>query len=382
MPLAHHALVDEPDQLGPALAGLGDLDPVGVDVERADWDRYYRQAALIQVGGQGQVVLVDPLRLDDLGDLDRWLTDRTVVFHALENDLQPLEAVGVRCPRVADTAVAAAVLGLPTGLATLLEDLLGVTLADDKAAMQRADWEARPLTTQMCVYAAGDVADLPALWAALADRLDAEGRRDWYEQELRARIIQPSVEDRRGWRRTKGIGRLGSATLARVRALWATREDLARRTDTAPSRILGDKVLVDLATRPPAARGELGARGMRRAAVREFGDDLLDALADAPPIEAHPPGSGPRRRITDDERALVDRLRGLRTQRAAELGIDPGVLCPGRLLSEAVLADPCSRAELRAALDLRPWQWDQLAELFAEALELDTVGKPEAIADV
>jgi ribonuclease D len=374
MPLERYALVDDPDRLVAELDSLAALDPVGVDVERADWNRYFRAAALIQVGGAGRVALIDPLALADLAPLDAFLAERLAVFHALENDVQPLESLGVRVGQVADTAIAAALLGLPTGLEALLFELLGVELAADKSAMQRADWEVRPLEEGMLAYAAADVADLPALWADLEVRLRAAGRLDWYVQELAARLAQPAAPDRRDWRRMRGIGRLDTAALARVRALWDLRETLAKTTDTAPGRIAGDKVLVDLATNPPTATRELGRRGMRRQAVRDFGEALLTRLADVgdgPPADVTARTS---RRVTEEDRSQADRLRVLRAHRAEQLGIEAGVLCPSRVLMTAVLADPATPEQLRAALDLRDWQWDQLADVFGEALDFSGAG--------
>ena len=242
-----------PRHLGPALEALADLDPVGIDVERADWKNYYRAAALVQVGGEGTVVLIDSLALPDLSALQDWLADRTVVLHAAENDLVPLAALGVAPTRLHDTAVAAALVGRPTGLETLLRDVLGIEPSADKQSMQRADWAARPLTDAMLDYAAGDVADLPRLATTLLAELDALGRQSWYAQELAAARALPSVEDRRDWTKLKGIGRLDPQVRAKARALWEWREELGRTTDTAPGRIIGDAVLVDLAANPPAS---------------------------------------------------------------------------------------------------------------------------------
>jgi ribonuclease D len=373
MPLEQMILADTIDALADGLDLLDDLALVGVDVERADWNRYYRTAALIQVGGQGRVLLVDPLQLADLSPLDTYLAARRTVLHALENDLGPMETAGVQPPAVEDTAIAAAVLGLPPGLEALLRDVLGIELHGDKAAMQRAQWEERPLTPEMLAYAAGDVADLPELWEALAAQLDETGRREWYRQELAALIGQPSVEERRDWTRLKGIGRLDPRSRARTRRLWEVREDLARSTDTAPSRIVSDKVLVDLAVRPPGSRRELGRRGVRRQSIRQFGDELIAVLREEPAPERA--RSGPRQRPpTEHDRALADHLRALRSQRAEELGLDAGVLCPGRTLLSAVLADPSSPEDIRDALGLRPWQWEVLAEDFTAAFGLAAHG--------
>lgn len=367
MPLDEYRLVDSPEGLVAALQWLDDLDPVGVDVERADWNRYYRAAALIQVGGAGRVALVDPMTIEDLSPLHDHLAPRTVLLHALENDLGPMQSLGIDPPVVHDTAIAAAILGMPMGLETLLSEVVGVMLASDKAAMQRADWEKRPLTEAMLVYAAGDVADLPRLWADLEQRLHDAGRWDWYAEELAATITQPDVEARRDWQRTKGVGRLDPRARARAKALWEAREDLARDTDTAPGRIVNDKVLVDLAQKPPANLRELGRRGVRRQAVKTFGEDIvqvLQAAASAEPVPVERNG----RRSTDADRDLADELRVRRTAVAEQVGLDAGLLCPSRHLLRAVMADPQSPEELRDALGLRAWQWTLLEEAFVDAL--------------
>lgn len=367
---ARPRLVDQPADLPAALAGIADLDPVGVDVERADWDRYWRRAALIQVGGDGRVVLVDPLAIGDLGALHEFLHDRLVILHAMENDLAPLESAGVKPVKVADTAVAAGILGLPTGLGILLEQLLGVVLPSDKQAMQRADWEARPIDPEMLAYAEGDVADLPALWVELRKRLVEAGRLSWYEEEMIAQRAQPSIEERRSWTRVKGVGRLDRAGQGRARALWEAREALARETDTAPGRILTDKALVALAEKPPHDVGDLVRRGVRRRAARTFGPPLLSAVAEAEP-EAE---RGRGRRMTDVDRAAADELREIRAAVARDLGIDPGILCPSRTLLRAVLADPTTPEELQEALGMRDWQWALVADAFVEALDLSPDG--------
>ncbi len=374
MPLSELIVVDTPDSLEAALESIADLDHVGVDVERADWDRYYRAAALIQVGGDGRVVVVDPLGITDLSALDTYVQTRVVVFHAVENDLDPIVSLGVKPTELSDTAIAAAVLGLPTGLEGLLRDLLGVELSGDKSAMQRADWEARPLTDDMLAYAAGDVADLPALWEVLAQRLDEAERRPWYEQELAALLAMPSVEDRRRWSRTKGTGRLDLRARTRLRKLWEAREELGRDTDTAPGRIASDAVLVDLAENPPQSVNELGRRGVRRQAVRTFGPALIEALVagEAGELDPRPRGRAP----SDSDRQMIEKLRQLRSKRAKILGIEPGVLCPSRTLSPALLADPATADELREALGLRPWQWEQLGAAFCDVVGLDGPGKP------
>jgi ribonuclease D len=378
MPVRRRVLAATAAQLADALADLGGVDLVGVDVERADADRYWRHPALIQLGVDGVVVLIDPQDGLDVTPLAAFLRDRTVVLHAMDNDVAPLASVGVDLARIEDTAVAAAMLGLPTGLETLLDQLLDIRLTGDKQRMQRADWSRRPLPKPMLDYAAADVADLGRLWLTLRTSLEAAGRWDWYVQERDAVRSLPPLEERRAWTRLRGLGRLDRRSQTRARQLWQVRETLARDTDTAPGRIVSDRVLLELAGTPVSDHRELRRIGMRRQAARRFGAQLLEALREGDDVE---PVRRRGRRFDDRERALVDELRARRTRVAEQVDLDPGVLCPNRALEQAVAAAPRTPDELRDALDLRPWQWALLADEFTGALTDALRGTPAPASD-
>jgi ribonuclease D len=364
MPPAPHEprtiFVDRPDAVCRQLTEI-EADTVGVDVERADSARYHRRAALVQVGVAGTCVLLDAVRLEELTDLDAFLTDRRVVLHALENDLEPLDVLGVRPPLVSDTAVAASVLGLPTGLGPLLSEVLGVELDGDKERFQRADWEERPLPDDMMAYAAGDVVHLPALWEALEERLAETGRTAWYEQEL-AGAVERAFENARDWTRVKGSGRLSPEQRAILRELWHEREHLARTHDVAPNRLLHDDVLRELSQDPPTTEQQLVRRSpRRRRQLRAYAGDLLAAIergVDADPEPREPTG----RRWTGLDRDTYDALRRRRAEIADELGIEAGVLCPSRPLWRAVAGEPRDGVELCELAGLRSWQAELLAE--------------------
>ncbi len=370
------SFVDDPERVRAALQLL-EGDVVGVDVERADADNYHRRAALVQVGVPGHCILLDGVTLTTMGELDAFLgPDRLAILHAIENDLAPLANKGVVADAVADTAIAAALLGLPTGLGPLLEQLLGVALPGDKSAFQRADWGARPLSEGMASYAAGDVVHLPALWTELAARLDDLGRREWYDQEL-THTVERALVDQRSWTKVKGIGRMSGQERAAVRAVWETREELARTHDIAPNRLLHDDVIREIVTDPPRTAPQLIRRSRRRRApLREHAPALLEALERG--LDAEPEAKDRTRRWTDVDRATHDAMRLRRSEVAEELGLDPGVLCPSKVLWNAVAGDPDDAARLCALAELRPWQADVLGEPLWDAyLEARTAG-PEA----
>lgn len=369
--------VDRADEIPGALAAV-DRPVVGVDVERADADRYFRRAALVQVGIDQTCVLLDGVTLEEMPDLHALLdADHLAVLHAVENDLEPLAAKGVVPARFADTAVAAALLGLPTGLGGLLLEVLEVELTADKEAYQRADWAARPLSEGMAAYAAGDVVHLPALWLELDHRLRAAGRQDWYEQEL-AWIVARASEDTRDWTRVKGAGRLDPSQRAVLRSLWTERERLAREHDIAPNRLLHDDVLRELSTTPPASPDELVRRSTRRrGTLRPHARALFRAFergTQAPPeVRNNDDGN----RWAGEDRATFDALRKARAAVADDLGLDPGVLCPSRPLQRAIGGRPRDADELVRLAELRPWQADLLRDVLWDAYERP----PEAAAD-
>jgi ribonuclease D len=359
--------VDEPACVARALDELS-AGPVGVDVERADSARYFRRAALVQVGVGDTCVLLDAVRLDHLAALDAYLADRETVLHALENDLEPLAILGVEPPRFQDTAVAASVLGLPTGLGPLLSEVLDIELTDDKQRFQRADWEERPLPADMAAYAAGDVVHLPRLWEALAGRLRESGRQSWYEQELAA-AVERAFDDRREWTRVKGTARLSPEQRSVLREVWEQRERLAREHDVAPNRLVHDDVLRDLSLDPPSTEQELVRRSpRRRRQLRAYAPALLEAVHRG--VEAPPePRDSTGRRWSPLDRDTYDALRRRRAEIAEELGIEAGVLCPSRPLWQAVAAEPEDGEELCRLAGLRPWQTELLAQPLWEVWE-------------
>ncbi len=351
--------VDASARVDPALRPV-DAEVVGVDVERADADRYYRRAALIQVGVPGHCVLLDGTTLEAMPQLDDFLgPDRLAVLHAMENDLVPLAAKAVRPDRLADTAVAAALLGLPTGLVSLLAEVLDVHLDGDKNAFQRADWAERPLPDDMAAYAAGDVVYLPALWSELADRLAATGRRAWYDEEVDA-LLDGMDDDQRDWTRVKGSGKLAPQERAVLKVLWEEREAIAREHDIAPNRLVHDDILRDLATDPPRTEAQLVRRSRRRRSLLRTHAGRLLAAVEAG-LDAPPETSSSTRTRRRDDRDVYDALRKRRAQIAEEVGIDAGVLAPSRPLWRAVAGDPADASELCALAGFSRWRSDLLA---------------------
>ncbi|HYT10948.1 MAG TPA: HRDC domain-containing protein, partial [Mycobacteriales bacterium] len=122
-----------------------------------------------------------------------------------------------------------------------------------------ADWSTRPLPPAWLAYAALDVEVLVELRDLLEAELDRTGKLGWAREEFAAVLAAPPPPLRaEPWRRTSGIHRVrGRRALAAVRALWESRDDLARNRDIAPGRVLPDTAIVAAATADPGSAEDL-----------------------------------------------------------------------------------------------------------------------------
>ena len=257
-------LVNTPQALQNAVTALrSGLGPVAMDAERAHGFRYSQRAYLIQLrrGGSG-THLVDPTAFGqpaDLSALGAVVSDAEWIIHAAGQDLPCLYEVGLAPRTLFDTELAARLLGYPrVALGTMIEELLGVRLLKEHSA---SDWSKRPLPEEWLIYAALDVELLIELRHELAARLLETGKWSWAEQEFAALVANAGVspEPRRDpWRRTSGIHHVHTRRgLAYVAELWYARDGIAQQLDRAPSKILPDVAITELAAHKHPDRATL-----------------------------------------------------------------------------------------------------------------------------
>jgi len=232
--------------------------PIAIDAERASGYRYGQRAYLIQLRRAGAgTALVDPIACPDLSALNAALADCEWILHAATQDLPCLAETGLSPTRLFDTELAGRLAGFArVGLGPLVQALLGLSLEKAHAAV---DWSRRPLPEAWLRYAALDVEVLIELRNALETELRRQGKLDWARQEFAAIVATPlpgPVAD--PWRRTSGLHQIRTRRqLAIVRALWQTRDQLARKRDIYPGRILADAAIVATALTAPATVHEL-----------------------------------------------------------------------------------------------------------------------------
>jgi ribonuclease D len=369
-------LIERQDDLERLVERLRQEPLIAMDTEAASFHRFLDRVYLLQVSSRSETAVVDPLAVGSLKSLGDLLADPGIemVFHDADYDLRLLEnQYGFRANNLFDTRIAAQLLNEPgVGLAALLEKYLGVRL--DKR-FQRADWSARPLTSDMLNYAAADTQHLPVLRDRLRARLEELGRLEWAEEEFQILSTAPRLmtePEEPAYLRMKGAKALKGRSLAILRELFQWREDLARRSDKAAFRILNNEPLLAMANSPPRDIAGLRAvRGISPDQVERRGKDILAAINRAlqlPDSELPRLPRRPRHQPDPACDARLERLKVARNALAQRYDIAPGVLCANGVLEAIARVNPPSLDRLGEIRELHRWQLKELGDGLMAAL--------------
>lgn len=357
---------------------------IGLDTEADSLYHHREKVCLIQLAtDRGEALLVDPLAVRELEPLGAALADAGVVkvLHGADYDVTSLKRdFGFTILRVFDTMLASRFLGLPeVGLQAVLRNELGVELSKSS---QKDDWSVRPLTPLQERYALDDVRHLLALYERLSDKLRAQGRLAWVEEESAAvAALEPPRRGRDpdGWLRIKGSRRLPPRQQAVLREMHEWRESLAEATDVPAFRIVSPQALLALAQAPPREERQVERMpGLPRMA-KQRAKELVAAAERAAALPDDRLPRMPRERppvVPPAMKRRVDALRAWRTEAAKRLAVDVSVVLPQRLLDKVAEAVPRDVEALERVEGLRRWR---VSELGAEMLAvLRTAGNVSA----
>ncbi|MEV0946442.1 ribonuclease D [Rhodococcus sp. NPDC049939] len=276
--------------------------PLAVDAERASGFRYSSRAYLVQLRREGAgTILLDPIPCaDDLAPLAEAINPLEWILHAADQDLPGLAELGLAPATLFDTELAGRLAGFErVGLAAMVNRMLGFELRKGHGA---ADWSKRPLPESWLNYAALDVELLVELRNEMAAELDKQGKSDWAKQEFEhVRLGGPPRPKPDRWRRTSHITSLKTQRqLASARSLWHAREDLARKRDISPGRVLPDSAIIEASGKDPQTIAALralpvfgGPRQRRLSRVWLQALEAARALPDSELPTKNPPSMGP-----------------------------------------------------------------------------------------
>ena len=367
--------IDSPEAANRFLASIANARSLALDTEGASFHRYVDRIYLLQLSTERQHAIIDPLKVDSPGKLGALLESREVevVFHDADYDLRLLhQDYGWRVTNIFDTRIAAQLLGIRAfGLAALLESHFGLKL--DKKH-QRADWSMRPLPGDMLEYASQDTMHLLPLRERLRDALDRKGRLHWAEEEFERLegTKWDDAEEDNGFLRMKGARDLNRRELAILRELVAWRDSVAKELDRSTFRVAGNEVLLAMSREAPSTTTAVeNTKGLSRSVVARHAKAIVDAIARGKAVpEADLPKfpRGPRWARDPEYEDRATALKTVRDRMAAELELDPGVLCPRERLEAIARKNPRSPDELLEVPEVRRWQAEVLGGDFIKAL--------------
>lgn len=362
--------------------------PIALDAERASSFRYTSKAYLLQlnVAGLGPTV-IDPLAISSLDHLCTWINQHLVILHSATQDLECLREIGINPVSLFDTELAAKLLGKPrVGLQALLETELDIHIEKEHSAV---NWSTRPLPDDWLIYAAKDVEFLLTLYETLSEQLERSNRMPWALQEFDYLTKwQPKIITEK-WRRTSGLHKVKQRRqLAAVMFLWDARDALAAANDLAPSKVIRDEAIIEIALSNTSSASSLQSMLKQKFRVKvDYSAIWWQALQDSLKVDdanlpvfhqKNPNGLPPIKAWKEKNPKAADRFQRARHQvitLSAAIGIAPEVLINPETIrqmswhfdhwDESVVLEQLRRFETRQ------WQIDQIFEHLFEALRHD-----------
>ncbi|WP_411706481.1 HRDC domain-containing protein [Corynebacterium sp. LaCa54] len=337
-------------------AGTG---PFAIDTERASGYRYDDRAFVVQIRrcGAGTMLFApEGHRAELTAALAPVLNGAEWIIHAAHSDLPCLGWLGLFPGSIFDTELAARLAGFDRpNLGTMVAELFDIEL---EKGYGDADWSTPQLSEELKAYAALDVELLLELADSLRDILAEQDKMDWALEEFSS-IVREHAGDTHPqpptWRDLKGVSNLRNGNqLTAARALWLKRDAIARRTDTAPGRVLANKTLVEIARALPTSGSDLarikGFPRRRKGATARWMAVLNQARAIPPhqrPRVHRTPHPVPSKTIwTKDYPDLWEIYQTIRAD-IAELGDDLG------MSSELIIRPATVRAAVWAKVGVR-----------------------------
>lgn len=323
-------LVSTPDALAALIDELRASGQFAYDSEFIGELTYHPKLCLLQVASAKRVSLIDPLADLDLSAFWELLCDPSVekIVHAGAQDVEPVvRHIGKEPANLFDTQIAAGMAryAYPIALAKLVMEITGAKLGK---GLTFTHWDQRPLSAMQLRYAADDVRYLPAVRAAIGNRLEKLGHVDWAKQECAAmcNASQYVFDPQTAYLRVRGASSLPPQGLAVLRELTIWRDQAARQEDVPPRAMLKDEILMALSRNPVRSIDKLSrVRGLPRPIESAHGQQIVDATLHAmalprtqmPEPRAHEP--------SPTERFCAESLWAAAQAICASQGVDPAL---------------------------------------------------------
>jgi len=314
---------------------------VMLDTEFVRTRTLYPKLGLIQMFDGDNLVLIDPIEIEDLTPFWDLLCDQSVikVLHACGEDLEVFQHhAGCLPTPMIDTQLMAAFLGhgVSAGFGSLVSEYVGVDLEKGEA---RTNWLARPLTEKQLDYAAADVFYLLPLYETLLEKVKAKGWMEALELECAALMQKRTkgIDLDKAYRLVKNAWQLNPKQLAVLQhaAKWRILE--ARKRDIALNFVVKELHIWKLAKYNIKSKSVMSTEGFESMEVQRHGNRLLKIVQD---VENIPSEQYPEKiiRLVDlsGYKQVVKHIKDVVTKVEEETGLAPEFLASKKQINQLI----------------------------------------------
>ncbi|WP_051222009.1 ribonuclease D [Neptunomonas japonica] len=337
------------------------LPMIALDTEFQRIDTFYPIPGLIQIADDQHCYLVDPLSINDFTPLADVFTNPDVlkIIHAGSEDLELFyHSLGVLPSPIFDTQLAAAFVGwgFTMGLQRLVEHTLDIQIGKGETT---SDWLKRPLSQEQEVYAALDVAYLPAICKMQTAELELHDRYAWFAEESEVALKNALDQDPEGYeyyRRFSQMWGLSDVKLTVLRDVSMWREQQCRLRNTPRNWVLRNQTILSIAQKLPRNAYELGrAEDIRHKVVRDEGEAILAILSNAQASLEKTPVLPINRPLPIIWNKRLKKLKAVAREVAEKIGIAPEILLRKKDL-EALVRSGLETYDYQLPNELNGWR--------------------------
>jgi len=358
-----YELIEDIGALNRAIKEIRYDSTIGVDLEADSMFHYREKVCLLQIASQHHTFIIDPLAVKDLSSLLPIFKDHKIrkIFHGADYDIRSLfRDFGITVNGLFDTQIAARYLGIKAfGLADLLNDILGISI---KKKFQKKDWSKRPLPQDMLAYAAEDVFYLIPLSKRLEAELRDRQRFLWVLEECdvlsKARPAPNACNPL--FMNFKGASRLDPRSLAVLEMILELRNQIAKRRDLPPFKILSNEKISEIVDKKPCTEKELEAfEGLSPLQKKMLGRSLLKKVNETMNFPENTLPLYPRKekiRVPPHVSKRVKLLKEWREKKSRKIKLHPALIMTNGQITSLAFARPTLNRDLGKISEIRTWQ--------------------------
>lgn len=356
------------------------LPMIALDTEFQRIDTFYPIPGLIQIADDYQCYLIDPLSIDDFSPLSEVFENPDVlkIIHAGSEDLELFNhTLGVLPRPMFDTQLAAAFVGwgFTMGLQRLVEHTLDIQIGKGETT---SDWLKRPLSSEQEVYAALDVAYLPAICLMQKAEMESLDRLSWFVEESEValqNVLDNDPDGQEYYRRFSQMWGLSGFKLTALRDITMWREQQCRLRNTPRNWVLRNQTILSIIHNWPRNHYELArADEIRHKVVRDEGEAILAILANAQNNEDIADVLPINRPLPVIWNKRLKRLKAIAREAAERLGIAQEILLRKKDL-EALVRTGLEGQEYQLPDELNGWRREIIGlPLLAQLKQFDKNG--------